>query len=378
MSYINELDLLLEAEGPSRRDFNKSVAAAAASSNLIPNMAGVAKVASTGATAAVSSFGKIITALDSYYSSSQKGDSVYKILSKVGKDELMKTRQFLKSNPDIKFDDAQETHPLAEYFSYDFGDDHFWQVGDFDHHNDDPYANFIDHDFFNSQTEAAVFNKLYTEVECDFFSLDWLPKELNGDLLKHVSGKFGGFKNFFSNLADAMEEEGDVNLAERLINVLAAVEEKAPSLYRSLGLKIKPSEIINLKEKRTHSHYQQMQNWDGRSPLKNIDDSAVLNSDHAHEKFESDFIAQLREKGLVGEKFDKHVELHKDSVSRTKAKVDKQGRIDKLKETEERIKAPRREKKFDDEAMNRWEDEGGALGPRDLDEAIGRLLNVIY
>ncbi len=371
MSYIYQLDLLLEAEGHSRRDFNKSVVGAVASSNFIPNMAGVANMASTGATAAVSSLGKILTALDSYYSSSRKGDSVYKILSKVGKDELMKTRQYLESNPDITFDDAQKTHPLAEYFSYDFGDDHFWRISD-----DNANANFIDQDFFNSETEAAVFNKLYTEVESDYFSLDWLSKDLNGDLLKHVSGKFGGFKNFFSNLADAMEEEGDVNLAERLINVLAAVEEKAPSLYRSLGLKIKPSEIINFKEKRAHSHYQQMQNWDGKSPLKNIDDSAVLNAEHAHEKFENDFIAQLREKGLVSDKFDEYVELHKDSVSRIKAKVDKQGRIDKLKETEERIKAPRREKKFDDEAMNRWEDEGGALGP--LDEAIRRLLNVIY
>jgi hypothetical protein len=224
--------------------------------------------------------------------------------------------------------------------------------------------------------ESCVFNKLYVETGDNDFTLDHIEKDLSGDLLKHLSTQFGGFKNFFSNLADAMEDEGDVNLAERLINVLAAVEEKAPSLYRSLGLKIKPSEIINFKEKRAHSHYQQMRNWDGRSPLKNVDDSAVLNSEHAHEKFESDFLGQLREKGLVGDKFDKYVELHKDSVLRTKAKVDKQGRIDRLKETEERIKAPRREKKFDDEAMNRWEDEGGALGP--LDEAIRRLLNVIY
>ena len=376
MSYIDRLALLLEAEGPSRRDFNKSVAAAAASSNLIPNMAGVAKVASTGATAAVSSLGKILTALDSYYSSSRKGESVYKILSKAGKDELMKTRKFLESNPDIKFDDAQETHPLAEYFSYDFGDDHFWRVGDSDHHNDNAYANFIDHDFFNSETEATVFNKLYTEVESDFFSLDWLSKDLNGDLLKHVSNKFSGFKNFFSTLADAMEEEGSVNLAERLASVLGAVEENAPSLYRSLGLKVKPSDIINLKEKRARTYQQQLKGWDGKSPLKRIDDSASLNAEHAHDQFESDFLGQLREKGLVSDKFDQYVELHKDSAARTKSIADKQGRIERQKETEERIKAPRREKKFDDEAVSRWQDEGGALGP--LDEAIRRLFNVIY
>ena len=63
-------------------------------------------------------------------------------------------------------------------------------------------------------------------------------------------------------------------------------------------------------------------------------------------------------------------------MQKLKSKVDKQGRIDKLKETEERILAPRREKKFDDDAIGRWEDEGGALGP--LDEAIMRLINVIY
>ena len=378
MSYIDKLDLLLEAEGPSRRDFNKSVAAAAASSNLIPNMAGVAKVASTGATAAVSSLGKILTALDSYYSSSRKGDSVYKILSKVGRDKLIETQNFLQENPDITFDEAQETHPLAEYFSYDFGADHFCNLADFgsNYSSDDADGTFIDYDFFNGRMESTVFNKLYVDTGDNDFTLDHLEKELNGDLLKHLTTQFGGFKNFFSTLADSMEDEGSVNLAERLIKFLAAVEEKAPSLYRSLGLKVKPSDIINLKEKRARTYQQQFKGWDGKSPLKRIDDSASLNAEHAHDQFESDFLGQLREKGLVSDKFDQYVELHKDSAAKSKSIADKRGRIERQKETEERIKAPRREKKFDDEAMNRWEDEGGALGP--LDEAIRKILNVIY
>ena len=361
MSYIDKLDLLLEAEGPSRRDFNKSVAAAAASSNLIPNMAGVAKVASTGATVAVSSLGKILTALDSFYSSNTKDkNSVYQLLRKIGKEKLIKTKEFLNQNIDIKYDDALEVDPLTSYFSYDFDDDFFCHAED---------GGFIDNGLFNTSLEHGIFNKLYLNSTDGFFTLDYMS-ELNGDLLKHMSNKFSGFKNFFSTLADAMEEEGSVNLAERLAGVLGAVEENAPSLYRSLGLKMNPSDILNNKRKKWEDLYKKNNYWDG------TEDSASINADYGIEKLESDFLGQLREKGLVSDKFDEYVELHKASTSKLKSKVDKQGRIDKLKETEERIKASRREKKFDDEAMNRWEDEGGALGP--LDEAIRRLLNVIF
>ena len=374
MSYIDRLDILLEAEGPSRRDFNKSVAGAVASSNFIPNMAGVANMASTGATAAVSSLGKILTALDSYYSSNTKDrNSVYLMLGKLGKDKLLKTKEFLNHNPNINYDDALEIDPLTSYFCYDYDEDFFCRMDDHGPNKsnvNDPDGVFIDYGLFNSTLEHGIFNKLYLNNEDPFFSLDWM-NELNGDLLKHVSGKFGGFKNFFSTLADAMEEEGSVNLAERLAGVLRAVEENAPSLYRSLGLKVNPSEIVNNKQKKWDSLYSK-----NARDYNGAEDSASINADYGIEKLESDFLGQLREKGLVSDKFDEYVELHKDSVSRIKAKVDKQGRIDKLKETEERIKAPRREKKFDDEAMNRWEDEGGALGT--LDEAIWRLLNVIY
>ena len=376
MSYIDKLDLLLEAEGPSRRDFNKSVAAAAASSNLIPNMAGVAKVASTGATAAVSSLGKILTALDSFYSSNTKDrKNVYQMLGKLGKDRLLKTKEFLNQNQDIKYDDAMEIDPLTSYFCYDSDEDYFCRIADYSHHQSgagDSNGAYIDHDFFNNNLEHGIFNKLYLNNVDDFFTLDWMS-ELNGDLLKHVSGKFGGFKNFFSTLADAMEEEGSVNLSERLAGVLSAVEEKAPSLFRSLGLNVNPSDILKHKHDKWVKAYKTYdKHWDGKQ------DSASINADYGIEKLESDFLCQLREKGLVSDKYDEYVELHKNSAAKMKAKVDKQGRIDKLKETEERIKASRREKKFDDEAMNRWEDEGGAVGPLDLDEAIRRLLNVIF
>lgn len=370
MSYIDKLDLLLEAEGPSRRAFNKSVAAAAASSNFIPNMAGVANMASTGATAAVSSLGKILTALDSYFLG-RKGNNIYKILVKAGKDKLLQTKEFLEENPTITFDEAQETHPLAQYFAYDTDEEVFGNMADLGHHHvDDASGAFIDHDFFGGTFEGSIFNKLYLNNGNEF-TFDWIPEELNGDLIKHMSSQFGGFRNFFSALADSMEAEGDINLAERLANVLGAVKDKVPSFYKTLGLNANPYDIRAKKEKMWADFYKK-----GSKKWAGTDDSASMNAEFEIEKLENDFLGQLREKGLVSDKFDQYVELHKASTKKIKTKVDKQGRIDKLKETEERIKAPRREKKLDDEAMNRWEDEGGALGP--LDEAIRRLLNVIY
>ena len=370
MSYIKKLDILLEAEGPSRRDFNKSVVASAASSNLIPNMAGVAKVASTGATAAVSSLGKILTALDSYFLD-RKGNNFYKILCKAGKDELLKTKEFIQKNPTITYDEAIEQHPLAQYFAYDTDEEEFGNMADLGlHHADDTSGAFIDSDYFGGSFESIIFNKLYLNNGNEF-TLDWISHKIDGDLIKHVSGKFGGFKNFFNTLADAMEEEGSVHLADRLANVLGAIKNRAPSFFRTLGLKVNPYDIRAKKEKMWADF-----NKKGSKKRAGIDDSASINAEFEIKKLESDFFSQLRENGLVGDKFDKYVELHKDSTAKMKAKVDKQGRIDKLKETEEKIKAPRREKKFDDEAINRWEDEGGALGP--LDEAIRRLLNVIF
>lgn len=370
MSYIDKLDLLLEAEGPSRRDFNKSVAAAAASSNLIPNMAGVAKVASTGVATAVASLGKILTALDSYFLG-KKGSNFYKILCKAGKDKLLQTKEFLQENPTNTFDETIETHPLAQYFAYDTEEEAFCNMANLGHnHVEDASGAYIDHDFFGDAFEGNIFNKLYLNNSNEF-TLDWIPEELTGDLIKHMSSQFGGFKNFFSTLADAMEAEGDINLVERLADVLGAVKDKAPSLYKTLGLSTNPHNIRNLKQRMWDDFYKKgTKNWNGK------DNSASINAEFEIEKLENDFLSQLREKDLVSDKFGKYVELHKDSTAKMKAKVDKQDRIDKLKETEERIKAPRREKKFDDEAMSRWEDEGGALGP--LDEAIRRLLNVIY
>jgi len=85
----------------------------------------------------------------------------------------------------------------------------------------------------------------------------------------------------------------------------------------------------------------------------------------------------------LSDKFDKHIEMQKKSIVELKSEIDerkeieKQERITKFKnKTERYLLNKKKEKDFDTDAIGRWEDEGGALGP--LDEAIRRLLNVIY
>jgi hypothetical protein len=64
-----------------------------------------------------------------------------------------------------------------------------------------------------------------------------------------------------------------------------------------------------------------------------------------------------------------------EDMTAVKEEAQEKKEIEEKREFEDLSKSDGRS---DDEAIGRWEDEGGALGLRDLDEAIGRLLNVIY
>ena len=358
MSYINELDLLLEAEGPSRREFNKSVAAAAASNTLIPNVAGgVSNVASTVIKDVIPSASKLLAAVDAYLK--VNGSDKYKFFSKFGKDRISNVFHWCMSGcDDLSYEEAVEKEPLAKYFYYQ--NTHLYQIPK--EHVKDSLWSFARN---KSETEERAFYEIFLADENWYGAGNIIYSGLSsGDLdFKFFANYFGGFGKFFRIFSDSMPLEDGPDFLSKQMYMLDLVKQKAPTLYDSLGLKIDLSEYKRLDSKIS---------VDERYDYDTISDSPILRD---FNKINIDILNQLKEKGLIG---DKHIGLVKDIIKKLKSKVDKQGRIDKLKETEERFKAARREKKFDDEAMNRWEDEGGALGPRDLDEAIRRLLNVIF
>ena len=367
MSYIAKLGLLLEAKDPSRRDFNKSVAGAVASSNFIPNMTGgVSNIASTVIKDVIPSASKLLAAIDAYFKIN--GSDKYKFFSKFGKDRVSDTFHWCMSgSDDLSYEEAVQKEPLAKYFYYD--NYHIedipkerrkdasctWEfhAGKETRHNS---SNGYD-------TESNAFYEIYLTNDEWYGASDIISSGLrSGGLdLKFFANYFGGFRKFFRIFSDSIPLKKGPDFLSNQMYMLDLVKQKAPALYDSLGLKIDLSEYIRLNNKIS---------VDERYGYDIIKDSPILRD---FDKINIDILSQLKEKGLIG---DKHLGLVKDIMQKLKSKVDKQGRIDKLKETEERILAPRREKKFDDDAIGRWEDEGGALGP--LDEAIMRLINVIY
>jgi hypothetical protein len=353
MSYVDKLDLLLEAEGPSRRDFNKSVVASAASSNFIPNInGGVSNVASTVIKDVIPSASKLLAAVDAYLK--VNGSDRYKFFSKFGKDRISNVFHWCMSgSDDLSYEEAVEKEPLAKYFYYEN-----WPVDDIPEElqNDSLWG------FYDNETESSAFYENYITNEPWEDAGNIISSGLRSGKLdfKFFANYFGGFRKFFKIFSDNSQLKGGPDFLSDQMYMLDLVKQKAPTLYDSLGLKLDLSEYKRLDNKLS---------VDERYGYDIIKDSPILKD---FDKMNIDILSQLKEKGLIG---DKHIGLVKDIIQKLKSKVDKQGRIDKLKETEERIKAPRREKKFDDEAIGRWEDEGGALGP--LDEAIKRLLKNI-
>jgi hypothetical protein len=376
MSYINELDLLLEAEGPSRRDFNKSIAAAMTGGNLIPDMGvtGAANIASTGASVVSSSKEKLLAALNSYFINNSKN---YAILAKVGGKKIDQVHAFLHAHPHMTREEAIVAEPLARYFYYEEAS---WA----DRYGPFSYTCLDDENVFGSGLEQIVFNNVHYPQDNPHYTTlttvigddqDGRLFANSGDLIKHLASHFGGFKDFFKIFADCVaefrdsasgKEGGSGDVSGDLLGFLLNAKEKAPLLYKSLGLKIDVEEYLRKKSQFWHK----------------MQHDHSLKTAYEAKKIKYDFLSQLKEDGLLSDKLDKYIETHKNSAVKSKTKADEQDKISKhdrmskhKKRTEHHLSTQRKEKKFDDEAIGRWEDEGGALGP--LDEAIKRLLKNI-
>ena len=380
MSYINELELLLEAEGPSRRDFNKSVAAAMTGGNLIPDigMTGAADIASTGASAVSSSKDKLLAALNSYFINNSKN---YAFFAKIGGEKLGQVHDFLHAHPDMTMEEATAVEPLARYFYYENDHSRPSEKGF-------AYTCFDSGNVFGSDLERIAFNNIYYPSENPHFDTltdvlqhdEMQPGRLfanGGELVKHLASHFGSFKNFFKTFADCVVEHRNSASAQRsgygeqyveddLLGFLLNAKRRAPLLYKSLGLNIDVEEYLRQKNKfwyETRHNDDQKMHYEGK-------------------RLKHDFIGQLKKDGLLSDKFDNHIEIQEKSILKLKSEIDerkrieKQERITKFKnKTERYLLNKKKEKDFDTDAMSRWEDEGGALGP--LDEAIMKLLKNI-
>ena len=375
MSYIDRLDLLLEAEGPSRRDFNKSVVGAMTGGNLIPNIGvtSAANITSAGASAVSSSKDLLLAALNSFCINNSKN---YAFFAKIGGEKLGQVHDFLHANPHMTMEEATAVEPLARYFYYETerGSEEGFAYTCFDSGN-----------IFSSELENITFNNIYYPSVNPFYEplTDAILHDQEGrlfanggELIKHLASQIGSFKDLFKTFADCVVEHRYSASAQRsgydsqyveddLLSFLLSAKKEAPLLYKSLGLKI---DVEEYNKQRKRFYYETRHNDENKRD---------------YEELKHDFIGQLKKDGLLSDKLDEHIELKEKSILKIKSEIDerkeieKQERISKFRrKTEHYLSNRKKEKDFDDEAMNRWEDEGGALGP--LDEAIRRLLNVIY
>jgi len=377
MSYIDELDLLLEAEGPSRRDFNKSVAAAMTGGNFIPNvgMTGATNITSAGASAVSSSKDLLLAALNSFFINNSKN---YAFFAKIGGEKLGQVHDFLHANPHMTMEEATAVEPLARYFYYET---------EWEGEKGFAYTCFDSNNIFSSELENITFNNIYYPSENPHY--ETLTNAIlhdqegrlfanGGELVNHLASQIGSFKDYFKTFADCVVEHRYSASAQRsgydsqyveddLLSFLLSAKKEAPLLFKSLGLKI---DVEEYNKQRKRFYYETRHNDEN----KRVYEGKML---------KHDFIGQLKKDGLLSDKFDKHIEMQKKSIVELKSEIDerkeieKQERITKFKnKTERYLLNKKKEKDFDTDAIGRWEDEGGALGP--LDEAIRRLLNAIY
>jgi hypothetical protein len=281
-------------------------------------------------------------------------------------------------------EEATAVEPLAKYFYYET--DRRWAS-----EKGFAYTCFDSDNIFGSDLERIAFNNIYYPSENPHYETltnvlqhdEMQPGSLfanGGELVKHLTSHFGSFKDFFKTFADCVVEHRNSASAKRsgygtqyveddLLGFLLNVKKEAPLSYKSLGIKIDVEEYLRQKNK---FWYETRHNDE-------------IKRDYEGKKLKHDFVSQLKKNGLLSEKFDKHIEIQEKSIVKLKSEIDerkeieKQERITKLKnKTERYLLNKKKEKDFNTDAIGRWEDEGGALGPLDLDEAIRGLLNVIY
>ena len=359
MSYINELELLLEAEGPSRRDFNKSVAAAAVSGNVLPSADLMSGAVSAGAKVAGGTMPQLAAVLNAAFS---KTSPYYRLLNSIGAKKIKEVYDLLIQNKDLSVSQLAKSEPAAKLFIKTMGHSsgHVYFDSNVAKHLDDNTGYWGGRDI--GQAWSFCVNNGLPKGLLGMFDNENLDTEIYSQidnmlgskpaLMKEISKSFGGFdkylKYIFDNYAESEVKCMDIN------NILVMAKEHQPALYDTLGLSVDPSQVWR---------------W-----LKNSSGNSKFNAEHAAKAFSAqlDSLTELRDKGILNIKYDKSIAKITDVVSKYR-------RLANYKAGQEFNRENRkRDKNFDDDAIGRWEDEGGALGPLDLDEAIRRLLNVIY
>jgi len=359
MSYIDRLDLLLEAEGPSRRDFNKSVLGIVAGSNILPSTDLISGVVSAGSKVAGATMPQLAAVLNAAFS---KTSPYYRLLDGIGPKKIKEVYDLLIQNKDLSVSQLAKSEPAAKLFKKTMGHSsgHVYFDSNIAKHLDDNTGYWGGRDI--GQAWSFCVNNGLPKGLLGMFDNENLDVEIYSQidnmlgakpaLMHEISKSFGGFdkylKYIFDNYAESEVKCMDIN------NILVMAKNHQPALYDTLGLSVDPGQVWR---------------W-----LKNSNGNSKFNAEHAAKAFSAqlDSIAELRAKGILNIKYDKSIAKITDVVSKYR-------RLSNYKASQEYDKENRkRVKNIDDDAIGRWEDEGGAVEPRDLDEAIGRLLNVIY
>ena len=358
MLYIDKLELLLEAE-PTRRDFNKSVLGTVAGSNILPSTDLISGAVSAGAKVTGGTMPQLAAVLNVAFS---KTSPYYRLLDSIGPKKIKEVYDLLIQNKDLSVSQLAKSEPAAKLFIKTMGHSsgHVYFDSNVAKHLDDNTGYWVGRDIGQAWTFCV--NNGLPKGLLGMFDNENLDIEIYSQidnmlcskpaLMHEISKSFGGFdkylKYIFDNYADSELKCMDFN------NILVMAKEHQPALYNTLGLSVDPSQVWR---------------W-----LKNSNGNSKFNAEHAAKAFSAQLesLAELRAKGILNIKYDKSIAKISDVVSQYR-------RLSNYKAGQEYDRENRkRVKDFDDDAIGRWEDEGGAVGPRDLDEAIRRLLNVIY
>lgn len=357
MSYVDELDLLFEATGPTRRDFNKSVAAAA-SSNILPSADLPSGVVSAGAKVVGTAMPELASVLNAVF---MKTSPYYRLLNSIGAKKIKEVYDLLINNKDLTVSQLAKSEPAAKLFrkSIGHGFANVFFDPDVTERLDDNEGHWGRRDI--GQTWTFLVNNDLPKGMIGYHEDENLDREIFSQidnmlsakpaLMQEVAKSFGGFDKYlkyvFDSCAKSKEEMDQLNI----MSILVQAKEHQPELYNTLGLKTDPDQVWR---------------W-----LKNSVGPTKFHDENAAKAFSvnRDFLIELREKGILNAEYDEVIAKITNSVSKFR-------RLAKHKAGQEYDRENRRrEKNYDDEALNRWEDEGGALGS--LDEAIRKLLSIM-
>ena len=334
MSYINKLDLLFEAnEGPSRRDFNKTVLGTALSTaipiniNASPVSAGIKAVRSGGR-----------------YTFPLMGDLINKCVKEI---PLMKQ---------IAMIPLQTRKEVLKRF-WGSGEEGSWNAANSLLPADKRPKQIITDNPIVKAVKAGLLAHDGKDIK-DFSDSD-------SDFTRHIFGYY------MHDGSDGFSNKQISAIIDLLIKKAGGTDAFA-KLYLSDWINYSTDEPVTIGIEIFQEFCRSQPSL--RNLVKNFAGKSI------EEK-----IKMCHEKGFIS---DEDVTTAEEEIQEKK-EIEEEGRttaeeeIQEKKEVEEEERADLEDQKIadfnnrsDDEALNSWENEGGALGP--LDEAIRRLLNVIY